>query len=171
MICSLMLQASYAAAYHYVNPSCFMTMTKAIVYSILFIISLMCTSCEGARRTASLKAQYKDIYIGLFKMTYFRQLLTKSYNNSNAVQEIIRGDHSGFTEPILTMDDYKLIDSLTTIDNQLLVLDSAEGHRRAEGAQGKRPLGYIMEKLAGKWLDSLAKRRWKVSGVSSYLID
>jgi hypothetical protein len=121
-------------------------------------------SCEGSRRTSSLKAQYKDTYLNQFKLSYFRQLLAKSYNNSNNVREIINADHSGFTEPILTEDDYKLIDSLTTIDNQHLIADSIEGRRRAEGAQGKRPLGNIMDKLTSKWLDSLAKQRLKLNG-------
>jgi hypothetical protein len=94
-------------------------------------------------------------------------LLLKSYNNSYAVREIIATDHSGFTEPILSEEDYKLIDSLTTVDNQRLILDSTEGHRRAEGSNGKRPLGYIMEKLNSKWLDSLAKQRLKVNGIPS----
>ena len=61
---------------------------------------------------------YKSIYIDQFKLTYFRQILSKGYNNSKAIQEIISSDHSGFTEPILTEDDYKLIDSLTTVDNE-----------------------------------------------------
>ena len=128
----------------------------------------MTLSCESTRRTQSLKAQYKEIYLDQFKLTYFRQLLKKGYNNSNAVQEIFQGDNSGFTEPILTGEDYKLIDSLTTIDNQRLVADSADGQRRAEGAQGKRPLGFIMDKLSSKWLDSLAKRRLKLNGIPSY---
>ena len=64
--------------------------------------------------------------------------------------------------------DYKLIDSLTTIDSNRLVADSVEGGRRAEGAQGKRPLGFIMQKLSGKWLDSLAKRRLKLNGVPNF---
>ena len=91
----------------------------------------------------------------------------KSYNNSNAVQELIGADHSGFTEPILTIDDYKLIDSLTTNDNKYLVVDSTEGGRRAEGAQGKRPLGFILNKQTSKWLDSLAKKRLKLSGLKN----
>ena len=99
-------------------------------------------------------------------MTYFRLLLSKSYNNSNSVRDIISNDHSGFTEPILTEIDFKLIDSLTTIDNQRLITDSSEGHLRAEGAQGKRPLGFIMDILTSKWLDSLSKSRMKISGVS-----
>jgi len=144
-----------------------MATTKAAIYFILFTIPILSTSCEGTRRTTSFKAQYKDIYLDQFKLTYFRKLLVKSYNNSNAVREIIGTDHSGFTESILTEDDYKLIDSLTSIDNEKLIADSTEGHRRAEGAQGKRPLGYIMEKLYSNWLDSLAKRRLKISGVPS----
>src|SRR5689334_18318626 len=113
-----------------------MAATKRFIYSIFLTTLVIITSCESTRRTPSLKAQYKDIYLDQFKLTYFRQLLIKSYNNSNAVREIIHADHSGFTEPILTEEDYKLIDSLTTFDNQHLIADSTEGHRRAEGAQG-----------------------------------
>ena len=70
-------------------------------------------------------------------------------------------------EPILTDEDYRIIDSLTALDNQHLIIDSIEGHRRAEGAKGKRPLGYVMNKLTSKWLDSLAKQRLKKTGVPS----
>ncbi|TDO28143.1 hypothetical protein [Sediminibacterium goheungense] len=143
------------------------TFKPFISYFILTTL-LMVLSCESTRRTHSLKTQYKQIYLDQFKLTYFRQLLKKSYNNSNAVQEIIQNDNSGFTEPILTEEDYKVIDSLTTIDNQHLVADSTDGHRRAEGAQGKRPLGFIMNKLSGKWLDSLAKQRLKLNRISTY---
>lgn len=131
-------------------------------------ISFFSTSCESTRRTSSLEKEYKEIYVNQFKLTYFRQLLIKSYNNSSAVREIIYTDHSGFTEPILNEEDYRLIDSLTTLDNTRLVADSTRGDQRAEGAEGKRPLGYIMDRLSSKWLDSLAKRRLKLSGVSRY---
>lgn len=114
---------------------------------------------------------YKSIYIDQFKLTYFRQILSKGYNNSKAIQEIISSDHSGFTEPILTEDDYKLIDSLTTIDNEKMKIDSTEGNRRAEGAQGKRPLGFILNGLNSKWLDSIAKKRYKNSGVNKMYND
>ena len=142
-------------------------MTRPFLYSILLTIGLTIISCDGIRQTRSIKAQYKDIYIDQFKLTYFRQLLIKSYKNSNAVQELIGADHSGFTEPILTIDDYILIDSLTTNDNKYLVVDSTEGGRRAEGAQGKRPLGFILNKQTSKWLDSLAKKRLKLSGLKN----
>jgi len=136
-----------------------------ILHCVLCVTAMFAPSCESTQRTASQKQEFKAIYVNQFKLTYFRQFLAKSYNNSNAVQEIINDDHSGFTEPILTADDYQLIDSLTMIDNEYLKVDSTEGDRRAEGAQGKRPLGFIMQKLTGKWLDSLAKQRLKLSGV------
>jgi len=108
---------------------------------------------------------YKSIYIEQFKLTYFRQILIKGYNNSKAIQEIISSDNSGFTEIILSEDDYKLIDSLATIDNEKMKIDSTVGNRRAEGAQGKRPLGYILARLNSKWLDSLANNRYRSSGI------
>jgi len=117
------------------------------------------------------KTMYKTIYIDQFKLAYFRQILIKSYNNSRAVQEIIGSDHSGFTEPILTTTDYKLIDSLTTIDNNKMKIDSTEGDQRAEGAQGKRPLGYILNRFNSKWLDSLANTQYKSSGVKGLYHD
>jgi hypothetical protein len=136
-----------------------------LTYFILFVNMTLLSSCEGTRRATTQKEQLKAIYLDQFKLTYFRQLLAKSYNSSEAVREIIVADHSGFTEPILTAEDHHLIDSLTTLDNEYLKIDSTAGNRRAEGAQGKRPLGFIMQKLTGKWLDSLAKRRLKLSGV------
>ena len=108
---------------------------------------------------------YKSIYINEFKLTYFRQMLIKGYNNSNAVQEIISKDNSGFAEIILSEDDYKLIDSLATIDNEKMKIDSSLGNKRAEGSQGKRPLGFILYRYNSKWLDSLANKRYKNSGI------
>ncbi|WP_132051825.1 hypothetical protein [Pseudocnuella soli] len=133
-------------------------------YCILCLTALCALSCVSTWRTPSKKEQLKSVYIEQFKLTYFRQLLLKSYNYSDAIKEIIRSDYSGFTEPILTAADDRLIDSLTTIQNEYLKADSAAGNRRAEGAQGKRPLEFIMMNLQAKWLDSLAKRRLKLSG-------
>jgi hypothetical protein len=141
-----------------------MRQSKNVICITLFSIFIT-TSCVNTRNTTSIESQYRDIYLQQFKLTYFRQLLTKSYNNSPAIREIIAGDHSGFTEQILTKADYNLIDSLTSIDNKRLIADSSEGSRRAEGANGKRPLGYIMEKLESKWLDSLAKSRLEIGGI------
>ena len=153
----------------FINP---MTTRTIFIYLFFFIVSLADIKCKSSRNWTSKKKIYKALYIDQFKLTYFRQLLRNSYNNSAAIEEIIRSDHSGFTEPILlTADDYKLIDSLTTIDNDKMKIDSADGVRRAEGSQGKRPLGFILYKLNSKWLDSLAKKRFKLSDVRSSLSD
>ena len=107
--------------------------------------------CRSARNL-TYPTTSKSTYIKQFKLTYFRQVLVKSYNNSEAIQEIIASDHSGFQESILTEDDYRLIDSLTTIDNEKIKIDSTKGSRRAEGAKGKRPLEFILDELDGKYL-------------------
>lgn len=100
------------------------TDSRIISYFFLFT-SLIGVQCKSTRSLASQKKMYKTIYIDQFRLTYFRQLLIKSYNNSNAIRQIVKSDHSGFTEPILTIYDYNLIDSLTTADNQKMQIDSA----------------------------------------------
>ena len=137
---------------------------QAIALSILFILFISFTQCRTSR-TRQLERQYKAIYINQFKLTYFRQLLIKSYDNSEAIQEIIHSDHSGFTEPILSDKDYALIDSLTTADNEKIIADAIQGEQRAEGAQGKRPLAYILNRLNSRWLDSIAQKRLRASGI------
>jgi hypothetical protein len=142
-----------------------MSSKNILIYLVLVVASFFVFACKSTGGVRSRAAMYKAIYVNEFKLIYFRQLLIKSYNNSTSVQEIIRADHSGFTEPILGEDDYNLIDSLTTIDNERMKIDSTEGNFRAEGAQGKRPLGFILDRLNGKWLDSLSRRRLKIIGV------
>jgi hypothetical protein len=146
-------------------------LSRFVLYAILLSISFAALNCKSTRSLASQKTIYKSIYIDQFRLTYFRKILIKSYNNSNAIQEIINNDHSGFTEPVLTTDDDKLIDSLATADNEKMKIDSAEGDRRAEGAQGKRPFDSILEKLKSKWLDSLASVRYRISGKKEFYPD
>ena len=143
-----------------------MTKNKALIYFFVLLASIIGLDCKSTQNSTSQRAMYKSIYIDQFKLTYFRQMLIKGYNNSKAVQEIIKLDHSGFSEPVLTMDDYKLIDSLTIVENQKMQLDSASNIGRvAEGAEGKHLLGFILDKINSKWLDSLATKRYKSSGV------
>jgi hypothetical protein len=148
-----------------------MTLNKVFIYSLLFIASLNGLNCKSIRNSRTQKEMYKSIYIDQFRLIYFRKILIKSFNNSKEIQEISKTDHSGFTEPILTESDYKFIDSLTTIDNEKMKIDSTFGNRRAEGSQGKRPFGYILEKIKSKWLDSIAKKRYKNSGVEQLFKD
>ena len=142
-----------------------MTTNKIFIFIFVLLVSLNVLQCKSPQNSTSKRAMYKSIYINEFKLTYFRQMLIKGYNNSNAIQEIISKDNSGFTEIILTEDDYKLIDSLATLDNEKMKIDSTVGNRRSEGAQGKRPLGFILYRLNSKWLDSLANKRYKNSGI------
>ena len=142
-----------------------MTRKNIFIYTLVLLASFIGLQCRSTHNSTTQKAMYKNIYIDQFKLTYFRQILIKGYNNSEAIQEIISSDHSGFTEQILKEEDYTLIDSLTTVDNEKLKIDSTQGNRRAEGAQGKRPLGLILDRLNSKWLDSLATKRYKSSGV------
>ena len=136
---------------------------KSVV--VLIFLVLVCIQCQTTKRIYVLRREYKSIYINQFKLTYLRQMLIKGYNNSDAIRQIIEFDHSGFTEIILTPDDYHLIDSLTNLDNQKMIIDSSVGNTRAEGAQGKRPLSFVFDKLNSKWLDSLAHKRYKNSGL------
>lgn len=139
-------------------------MRKNALPLALFFACLVGINCKR-KNSPSSREENKAIYIEQFRLEYFRKMLSKSYNNSPAIQEIISSDHSGFTEPVLTGDDYRLIDSLTTIDNYKMKLDSAAGNKRAEGAQGKRPFGLILEKLGNGWLDSLANERFRSEGI------
>lgn len=136
------------------------------IYLFGLLFCLIGLQCKSSHNSATRKVMYESIYIDQFKLTYFRQLLVKGFNDSKAVQEVIQFDKSGFTEPILTIDDFRLIDSLTTLDNLKMEMDSTNTIGRvAEGAEGKHPLGFILNKLDSKWLDSLANKRYQGSGV------
>jgi hypothetical protein len=143
---------------------------KGTIFLTVFL-AVFILACGTTNKQRTSKAMWKDIYIRQFKLTYFRAVLLKSYNKSAAVREIIELDHSGFTESILTERDSQLIDSLATADNETLKADSTQGDQRAEGAQGKRPLGYILERLDSKWLDRLAIKRFTTSGFKASLRD
>ena len=143
-----------------------MTIYRRFLCFFVLLISIIGIRCKSSHNSTSQKQINEFIYVDQFKLTYFRQLLVKGFNNSNAVQEIIKFDKSGFAEPILTMDDLNLIDSLTTVDNLRMQLDSTRRVGRvAEGAEGKHPLGYILEKIESKWLDSIANKRYQASGI------
>jgi hypothetical protein len=138
-----------------------MTIMKRMLRMFLCLyVFVLVFSCKTTR-VPSEKAQWKSIYVDQFKLTYVRKVLLKSYNNSKAIKEIIDLDHSGFTEPILTTEDYKLIDSLVEAENEKMKVDSVDGDRRAEGAQGKRPFQFILNTLKDRSLEKLAKRRFK----------
>lgn len=72
-------------------------------------------------------------------------------------------DKSGYGEPILSIEDLTLIDSFSKVDNQSIVLDSIRRVGRVgEGVQGKQILSFALFRYQSKWLDSLAKERYKI---------
>jgi hypothetical protein len=135
-------------------------------YLFLTIISII-LSCHPSKFSKGYYKEIKSIYINDFKLIYFKKLLIRGYNNSKEINNILNSDHSGFTEHTLSLDDYNLIDSLTKIDNEIIVKDSLQIIGKvAEGAKGKRVLSFALDKYNSKWLDSLAKIRWKISKTS-----
>jgi hypothetical protein len=143
-----------------------MKINKAYTDILLLLPLVIGLQCTTSHNLTSQKAMYKSIYLDQFKLTYFRKLLIKGFNNSEAIQTIIQFDRSGFAEPILTVEDLQLIDSLTTIDNLKMQMDSTNSIGRvAKGAEGKHPFAYMLNRCNGKWLDSLASKRYKLSGV------
>lgn len=148
-----------------------MNLTTRIRMAIALSGMLLCVQCkkqeeqQPKEKEPSYDETYEPIYINQFRLTYFWRMLVKSYNNPAAVREMLRQDHSGFTEPILTLDDSRYLDSLVSKDYQAIQADSAAsiGHV-AEGAEGKHALQFIMDRLSENWLDSLAAERYKLAG-------
>ena len=131
------------------------------VFPILFIV-VVSFSCKSTKSWTN-KKEMKGIYIPNFKLTYFKTLLIAGYNNTNEIKSIVFADHSGFSEPILSTEDYDLIDSLVEVDNSTMILDSINRiDRVAEGAEGKHVFGYALNKYQGNWLDKLSKERIKI---------
>lgn len=62
---------------------------KTLIYIAFAFASLFFLQCKSTQRAKSLRIDYESTYIEQFKLTYFRQLLKKGYNNSPAIQEIL----------------------------------------------------------------------------------
>ena len=133
---------------------------------------LVLIGCKPYEQSVKYKKQMEETYVFTFKITYFRQLLTEAFGNSDAIREALATDHSGFGEPILSIQDLALIDSFSKVDNQVIVLDSVDRVGRVgEGAQGKQILSFALFRYQSKWLDSLAKVRYKRYWRSQNLYD
>jgi len=104
----------------------------------------------------------KNIYLRVFKMAYFSSVLKEGFNNSEAIKSILDNQFSGYGEPILYPEDLKLINDFAKEANVKLTKDSIERVGRvAEGAEAKNVIAYAIEAYNSKWLDSLAKARYK----------
>lgn len=128
--------------------------------SILFCIVLI--GCSHSKEMTYNK-HMKESFLEEFKVTYFKKLMSEAFNKSPEIKTVLFYDKSGYSEPILSLQDMNLIDSLVKMDNQTLVKDSINriGHT-AEGSQGKHIFSYALYKIESKWMDSLAKARAKI---------
>ncbi len=142
---------------------------STVKYStLLIILILICIQCQSIHTQHSVKREYKSLYIDQFKLTYLRKVLQAAFNQSEAIKTVIKFDRSGFTEPLLSNNDYRLIDSLVHIDNLKMMTDSINRIGTvAEGAEGKHVFEFILNKFESKGIDSIAKRRFKSSGLQS----
>ena len=131
------------------------------VLLIFFVFILM--SCKSTQSWTT-KKEMKGIYIPDFKLLYFKKLMIVGYNNTNEIKNIVSADRSGFSEPILfSIEDYELIDSFVKLDNNNMIQDSINRiGRTAEGTEGKHVFAVALRKYQSKWLDNLAKERFKM---------
>lgn len=128
----------------------------------LFFIGFLMFSCTTFNQSSK-KQAFKTVYIDDFKIKYVKKLLLESYGHSAAIQEVIGKDNSGFTEPILSESDLRIMDSLVKVDHQQMLQDSiARIGKVSEGAVGKHVFSYVLNKYNSKWLDSLATSRFRM---------
>jgi hypothetical protein len=131
------------------------------IFAIILLI-LACNSSQKATR-GDYGDETKSIYLYAFKMAYFKKILLKGFNNSDAIKNVIAFDHSGYGEPILSLEDYNLIDSLANADNSIMTQDSVKRVGKiSEGAQGKHVFDFLLTRYQSKWLDSVAKKRYSI---------
>jgi hypothetical protein len=134
-----------------------MKLTFAMILFCLFF-----AACKSSYQSTQ-KRQMKQTYIYVFKLTYFTKILIVGFNNSEAIKAKIAKDGSGYGEPLLSAEDYRLIDSFIIIDNAKMVQDSINRIGKfSEGIQGKHVLTTALYKFQSKWLDNLAKERYRI---------
>lgn len=132
---------------------------KTLGVYLIFCIFLL--SCK-ANYYAGNKKEMKITYLRVFKMSYFRSVLREGFNNSEAFKSIFENQFSGYGEPLLYLEDLKLIKNLAIEANIKLTKDSIERIGRVgEGTEGRHVIAYALEAYNSKWLDSLAKARYK----------
>lgn len=128
---------------------------------LICVASSLLITCSV--RNTSHTRQMRSIYLDDFKIIYFKQLLLEVNNHSQAIKEVLEFDNSGYGEVLLSTEDFHLIDSLVKLDNQKMVKDSIDKIGTvSEGSQGKDVFDFAINKHQSKWLDSIAKARYKL---------
>ena len=136
--------------------------TSNFRFVIILSFAILFLSCKTHYQ--SFRSQFNEIYVNQFKLTYTKQLLKKSYNNSAQINSVLTEDRSGFTEPILTDEDYRFIDSITTIEANKIKIDSTESIGRvAEGGEGKHVLAFLIQRLESTNLNRTIKSHCKTA--------
>lgn len=143
---------------------------QRIKYFIAALLSMFFfVQCKTMKENRTEIKQFKSTYLYQFKLTYTRKLLQAGFNHSAAITSILETDPQGFTERILSDADYQLIDSLVYLDNQIMMTDSTNRIGMVvEGAEGKHVISYLINKFEHKWIDSLAKVRYKTLDVKKF---
>jgi hypothetical protein len=151
-------------------PKILIQLTSMSTSNFRFVIlsfSVLYLGCKPHYQSS--KSQFKEIYVNQFKLIYAKQLLRKSYNNSVPINTVLKDDRSGYVEPILTDEDYKYIDSITTVEANKIKIDSIESIGRvAEGAEGKHVLGFLIQRLESTELNRIVKRRCKKAKANAF---
>ena len=130
-------------------------------FKVVFCLFLV--GCETQHIQERNNNQIRDSYLYAFKINYFKKSLIEGFNNSEEIIAVMARDKSGYGEPILSNEDERMIDSFVKIDNRVMIQDSLNRVGKvSEGAQGKHTITYALSRFQSKWLDSLAKERYKV---------
>lgn len=131
------------------------------IICISLILCLLLLSCKATYQVGR-KNEMKTTYLRVFKMSYFYSVLREDFNNSEAFKSIFDNQFSGYGENILSVEDEKLLKNFAKEANLKLTRDSIERIGRVgEGSEGKHVIAYALEEYNSKWLDSLAKARYK----------
>ncbi len=135
-------------------------MRKYIIQLIFFPLLLI--GCKSSFE-ATYQKQMKEAYINDFKLTYFTKLFDVGFDYPQDIMEKFKKDGSGYSEPLLSGEDIRIINQFVEIDNQQMISDSIQRiNTVSEGAQGKNVLNFLLVKYNSKWLDSLAFARYKI---------
>ncbi len=138
-------------------------------FTILLLAMFFFVQCKTLKENRRETNEFRSIYEDQFKLTYTRKLLQAGFNHSDAINSILETDPKGFTDPILSNVDYDLINSLVYRDNLTMMIDSTNRIGMvAEGAEGKHVISFLIKKYDRKWIDSLAKVRYKTLGVKKF---
>lgn len=127
------------------------------------LLSILINSCTSLKKNHKSNV-LKEPFLYSFKLVYFQKLLLEGYNHSTEIKTILSQDKStGYGEPLLSKEDYKIIDSCAAINNQKMIQDSLQKIGKvSEGMQGKHIFTFALNGFQSKWLDSLAKARFEV---------